>query len=685
VNEAESNPLCTIEFRVPFDRITAAHVEPAIAALLDEARAQLAALAADPGPRTFANTMLAYEALTDRLDYALGIAGHLEAVQTSPALRAAYNAVQPVASEFYAGVPLSAGLWAALRAYAATDEARALTGARRRFLDKTLADFRRAGAELDDAGKARLAAIEVELSELTLRYGQNVLDATHAVDVVVTDERRLAGLPERAVAAARASAAEKAVAGYRFTLQAPSYIAVVTHAADAALREQMYRAYVTRATRAPHDNRPFVDRILALRREKATLLGYADFADLVLDDRMLKTGAAAKRFLEVLRARATGPATRENAALLAFRRELEGPDAPELQPWDVAYYAEKQRRALHDFDDEALRPYFASDRVLAGLFAVAERLYGVRIEPWADAPVWHPSVRAYRVLDEAAAWLGGFYVDLFPREQKRDGAWMDGLILAVPDDRGARRQLALFAANVTPPVGDVPAMLTHDEVQTLFHEFGHLMHHLLTRVEVRSLAGTRVAWDFVELPSMIMENWCWEPEALALFARHHETGAPIPADLVARLRASRDFRAANALLRQVGYAASDLALHMDYDPARDGDPIAYARAIIQHHSVAPLPSEHAAMAAFGHLFSSPVGYAAGYYSYSWAEVMAADAFTRFRAAGVFDRATGERFRAAILARGNAEEAMDLYRSFMDREPDVEALFAQLGLTAPAAG
>ncbi|WP_437304660.1 M3 family metallopeptidase [Sorangium sp. So ce388] len=687
MTEATDNPLLSLGFEIPFDRIRSEHVEPAVRALLEDARARLEAVVATPGPRTYDNTLGALEAVTDRLDRAMNVVSHLESTSTTPELRAAYNAVQPEVSEFLSGIALNDGVYGALKAFAATPEAEALTGPRRRFFKKTLDDFRRSGAELDPAGKKRLSEIDVELATLTLRFSQNVLDATNAFEFVVEDPARLAGLPPSAVETARQSAEDRGIKGYRFTLQAPSYIPVLTYLDDASIRERFYRAFNTRATEGGHDNRPLIRRILELRCEKAKLLGYASFADLVLEDRMAKTGAEARRFVSTLRERTEPVFEREKEELAAFRRELEGPGAAPLAPWDVSYYAEKLRRARYDFDDEALRPYFPLDRVVSGLFEIAHRLYGVRITPWQGAPTWHPSVRAYRLLEADGAQSAAFYLDFLPREQKRDGAWMHGLVTGAPvpvpveDGRAAgedARHLEVLAGSFTPPVGGRPALLNHREVETLFHEFGHMMHHASSRVPIRSLAGTNVAWDFVELPSQIMENWCWERDALDLFARHHETGASIPDDLLQRMRAARTFRAGATTMRQLGFAEIDLALHMDWSPER-GDVIELAREVLSRYSPVPLPEGYAMIAGFSHLFSSPVGYAAGYYSYKWAEVLDADAFSRFQEEGLFSRQVGDAFRSQILALGDTQDPMDLYKSFRGREPTLDALLQRSGL------
>jgi oligopeptidase A len=679
VRLSEANPLLTVQFPVPFDRVRAEHVEPAIASLIEDARARLERIASSAGERTFANTMAAIDEMTEPLDYAMGVVRHLESVATTPELRAAFNAVQGPVSAFYSSIPLHAGLWIALKSYAATPEAQALAGTRLRFLQKTVESFRRHGADLDPAGKARLEALDVELTQVTTKFGEHVLDSTNAWDMVITNEAGLAGLPPSAIAAARESAARKNREGWRFTLQAPDYMAVMTYLDNAEVRREMYHAFAIRATEADRDNRPLIARILALRAEKARLLGFDNFADLVLEDRMAHRAERAMTFLEDLKQRTEARFLAENQELLEFRRSLEGPTAPTLEPWDVAYYAEKQRAALYDFDEEALRPYFPVDRAVAGMFDLVSRLYGIRVTEQSGVPAWDPDVRYYHVHDENDTLIGGFYADWYPRENKRGGAWMDALITGGPESDTFRPHLGLICGNLTRPVGEQPALLTHREVETIFHEFGHLLHHLLSRVEVRSLAGTNVAWDFVELPSQIMENWCWEREPLDLFARHWQTGEPIPEDLFQKMKRARTFRAANGQMRQLGFGFIDLLLHTRYSTERDGDPVTYGRRILQEFSPAPLPPDHAMLAAFTHLFANPVGYGAGYYSYKWAEVLDADAFTLFRAQGIFSREIGTRFREHILSRGDSEDPAELYRGFMGRDPDPRALLERSGL------
>ncbi len=676
------NPLLEIQFEIPFDQIRAENVEPAVEQLLQDSRDELDRLISEPGTRTFANTLQRLDHLTERLDYAMQIVRHLEAVVTTPELRAAYNAVQPKVSEFYSSLPLNEALWQAVLTYSKSEEAGALTGVRKRFLEKTMDNFRRHGAELNPQGKQRIAEIDVELSKQTIRFGENVLDSTNQYEWVITDERQLAGLPESARAMARASAAAKGLTepSWRFTLQAPSYLAVITYMDDEGMRRQVYEAFIHRATEEKHDNRPIMRSILELRGEKARLLGYRDFADLVLEDRMAHAGDRAQQFLVDLRHKTEEHFKKENADLLAFSGKAE------LQPWDIAYYAEKQRAALYDFDEEALRPYFPLESVIQGMFEVVHRLYGISVVEKKGVPVWEPHVKYYEIYDHTRPrgmdLVGAFYADWFPRENKRGGAWMDTLITGEAHGQEAERQdphLGLICGNLTPPGQDTPSLLNHREVETIFHEFGHLLHHCLSRVELRGFAGVNVAWDFVELPSQIMENWTWEREALDLFARHYQTGAPIPGELLEKMRNARNFRAANAQMRQLGFGLVDLALHREISPGSNVDLLGFARDILQQFSPARLPQDYAMIVSFTHLFASPVGYGAGYYSYKWAEVLDADAFTRFQKSGIFSREIGGRFRDRILSRGNSEDPAELYRSFMGRDPDPNALLERSGL------
>lgn len=671
----QANPLVSINFQIPFDRVRPEHVEPAITELLAASEQALDALAQDPAPRTYENTLLALEKVTERLDYAMSVVRHLESVATSPELRAVYNEVQPAVSAFYSSIALNAGIWEQVKSFAATPEAQGLTGIKKRFLTKSLDSFRRHGADLDAAGKKRLAEIDVELTNITTKFSENVLDATNDFQLLVMNEDDLAGLPESARAAARENAKAHNMEGWRFTLHAPSVTPVLTYLDKRELREHVWRAYSARGAQSPFDNRDIIVQVLRLRQEKAELLGFKNFADLVLDDRMAHTGERALSFLLDLENKTRAQFERENADLHAFA-------GVELAPWDIGYYSEKQRLALYDFDEEALRPYFPADKVVKGMFEIVERLYGVRVEERGGVPVWHPDVKFYEICDDRGRRIGAFYADWYPRETKRGGAWMDAFLTATPGTDEAH--IGTICGNMTPPLGGDPALLTHREVETIFHEFGHLLHHCLSSVEIKSLSGTNVAWDFVELPSQIMENWCWERPALDLFARHYKTGEPIPEELFDKMKRAKNFRSANNQMRQLGFGITDLKLHTEYALHPDGDVIAWSRAILQRFAATTLPPEHAGIASFTHLFASPVAYAAGYYSYKWAEVLDADAFTQFHEAGIFSREVGERFRRTILARGDSDDPAALYREFMGRDPDPEALMRRSGLVPATA-
>lgn len=670
-----SHQLENLPFPLPFDRIETQEIEPSIRALVARARETLDQIASGPSD-AYESTFGALDRATEHLELAMGIVEHLESVRSGPELRDAYNAILPLVSAFWSSIPLHEGLYRALRAFSETPAAAQLDPVRARFVQKTLDDFKRHGAELSAEGKKRLEEIDQALSQLTTKFSQNVLDSTNAFGLSV-DDSRIKGLPESAIVAAREAAQARGVSGYFFGLAAPSVVAVLTYADDASLRETMWRAFNTRGTSLEgKNNLPLVAEILRYRRERARLLGFDNFADLVAQDRMAKRGRDALLFVSDLREKTEAAFKREQADLLAYRRELEGADAPELSPWDVAYYSEKQRKALYDFDEEQLRPYFSAPRVLLGAFELAERLYGVKVVP-AELPVWHESVQAHRLLNPEGDELGVFYTDLYPRADKRDGAWMHGLVASTPP----RPHVALFCANAQPPTSKTPSLMSFRDVETVFHEFGHLLHHLLSEVPIRSLACTRVAQDFVELPSQIMENWCTEKEALDGFAHHYETRAPIPEELVLKLLRARNFRAATMQMRQLGFAAADLALHIEYDPATDGDVNAYANSILAPYSATPLPRDYALLASFGHLFSHPVGYAAGYYSYKWAEVLDADAFTRFKDEGLFNPETGDAFRKSILSKGDSRDPMDLFEEFMGRPPRLEPMLERQGLLA----
>jgi len=671
VSKQASNPLLNLGYPFPFGEITPEHMVPAVKKLVQLCNQRLRAIAGSQQPRTFENTLGALDTLTREIDQAMTVIAHLKETASSPEIRAAHSQAEPLVIALHSRILLHTGLWKALQEFAASPDAAALSGPRRRYLNKTMAAFRRNGAALPLHKKRALRKIDLELGRVASAFSDNVLDSTNAYEWVVENEQELAGLPSSARSMARDAAAAKGITGWRFTLQAPSYEAIMEHLDDRSVRERFYRAYHSRASLPPFDNGVNIARIIELRRAKASLLGYADFAELVIEERMAKSGKAASEFLDRLRVQ-TGPAfQRENT-------ELEEIAPHPVEAWDVLYYAEKLRKARFDLDEEALRPYFPLDRVVNGMFQIAGRLFGIRVEERTGVPAWHPSVRFYEIFD-GKDLLGGFYTDWFPRENKRPGAWMDGMLTGSPVRDGFTPHLGLMCGNLTPPTGGRPALLTHRDVETVFHEFGHLLHHLLSRVELRSQSGTAVAWDFVELPSQIMENWCWEREALDLFAAHYETGDPLPEDLFQRMRKAQTFRAANQQMRQLSFGIMDLALHRSYDPARDGGILAYCRQVQQALSPAPLPEDFAMVNSFSHLFGSPVGYAAGYYSYKWAEVLDADAFKVFLKAGIFDATTGARFRSAILSRGDSEDPAQLYRDFAGRDPDTAALLERAGL------
>ena len=672
-----SNPLLSERFPIPFDSIRTEHVKPAVELLLQQMKARVDDLGSSGTPRTYENVLLALDSATEPLDFAMAVVRHLESVVTTPELRAVYNEIQEPVSMFYTSIPLHEQLWSAVKAVAESREAGELAPVHRRFLQKTVSGFRRAGADLARVGKKKLEEINVALAKVTTKFAENVLDATNAFELIITDEKQLAGLPESARVAARESAKAKNRDGWRLTLQAPSYLAAMTYLDDRSLRQQLWEASSSRAASGNLDNRPLIREILQLRRAKAQLLGYKDFADLVLEERMAHTGEEAQAFVEDLRRKTENFFHRENNSLAGMGAAL---GYGQVQPWDVAYLAEKQRLALYEFDEEELRPYFELNRVVAGMFDIFSRILNIQVIEEPGVPGWDPAVKYYRVQDGSSGQLlGGFYTDWFPRENKRGGAWMDSLITGHPEMD--QPHLGLICGNLTPPAEDRPSLLTHREVETIFHEFGHLLHHVLSQVPVKSLSGTNVPWDFVELPSQIMENWCMERDALNMFARHYKTGEPIPDELFEKMRRARSFRSANMQMRQLGFATVDLKLHREYDPQSNVDVMEYARDVLAQFTPAQLPSHYGMIASFTHLFASPVAYGAGYYSYKWSEVLDADAFTRFLREGIFNIDTGLDYRRNILERGDSDDPAQLYRNFMGRDPDAGALLERLGLKA----
>lgn len=673
------NPLLSTSGRIAFDRIDCTHYVKAVRSALDTARSELAALKANTGPLTYDAVMGRLDALTERPGRVFGLVRHLNDVMNSPESRAAYNEVLPEYTAFIAGLATDLELWSVVKRFASSPEAGRLDPLRQRHLTKAVEEFKRAGADLPDEERAAAQQLKVELAQLSTTFAENVLDSTNAFELILGDDA-LGGLPEGVRRRAKADAEAHASDGYRFCLQSPSYVPFMKHSDRRDLRHVMSEGFYSVALSGQHDNRPLVREILRKRRELANLLGYRDYADLQLEDRMVRSGALAWDFEKELAERTRPYFARENELLERFAREELGLDR--LRAWDLAYVAEKLRLARFDFDDEALRPYFRLDSVLAGLFEIVERLFGVKIVETSDVPVWHESVKTYDLFHEDGTHLGSAYTDWFPRAVKRSGAWMNGLMTGGPRADGSfEPHVGVVAANFTPPDGDTQPLLTHDEVLTVFHEFGHLLHHTMSRVAIKGRSGMAVPWDFVELPSQIMENWAWEREALDLFARHHETGETIPDELFDRLKRSRTFLEAGAQMRQLAFGTADLAMHLDYDPGSNEDPLAIAQRVMEPLSYQPEFAQSRRMASFTHIFSG--GYAAGYYSYKWSEVLEADAFSRFKAEGIFDPDTGRAFAETILARGDSVDVDVSFRDFMGRDPDVDALIARNLGPAPA--
>lgn len=695
----ERNPLLQRAFRIPFKDIRALHVAPGVVEALSRAQAGIDLLARDREPRHWENTIERLDRITQDLSEALAPLHLLLAVAETPELREAYNAVLPEITRFWSRLPLNRELWEQVRTYAGTHEAATLTGLPARHLQKTVRDFRRAGADLPPNRKDRVEEIRVELARLQQKFSENVLDATAAFELLITDERRMEGIPEGHRGRFQAAAREKGLEGWLLTLDHPSYEPVMKYASDRTLREEMHRAHAGRCRGDAFDNVPLLPQILALRHELAGILGHRDFADYRLEEAMAKTGARATSFEQDLVRRTGEYWERDLAELRGHARTL---GIADLRPWDVAYVAESLRRERFDVDDEALRPYFPLSKVLDGLFELTRRVFGLTVSNAENPQVWHPDVLFYDVRTEDGSWIGSFYTDWFPRKEKRQGAWMQDLRTGAPGEDGTlEAHLGFMAGNFSPPEEGRPSLLTHREVQTVFHEFGHLLHHLTSRVPIPARGGLNVAWDWVELPSQIMENWTWEEEALAFISGHHETGEPLPGHLLERMLAARRFQGGWRQMRQISFGTLDLALHRELAPTLGGpqgpealgaespaaaatpglatpapDPggavLAFTEERLLPFSPDPSFARSHVLATFTHLFSG--GYAAGYYSYLWSEVLEADAFTRFQREGVLDRGTGREFLEAILCRGDSADPEELFREFMGRDPDPSALF-----------
>ena len=676
------NPLLDFSGLPRFDRIEAAHVEPAVDVLLRDARRAVDDVAADTGPATWDTVVAPTEAAFDHLDRAWGAVRHLNAVVNTPSIRDAYNAALPKVTAFYADIAQDRRSYARFRALAGAPSFAALDEARRKVVENALRDFRLGGADLADAQRVRFKAIQEELATLSSTFDDNVLDSENAWAHFVPDDRALAGVPADVIAAARAAAEADRREGYKLTLRYPCYMPVIQYADDRAVRALMHRATSTLASElgasAAWDNTPVIARILALRREEAQLLGYASFAELSLVPKMAQKPAEVLAFLRDLARRARPFAERDYAELVEFAaRELRIDD---VAAWDLPYVAERLKARRFSFSEQEVRQYFPEDRVLAGLFRVVETIYGITVRP-GMATTWHPSVRFFEIVDAAGALVGQFYLDLYAREGKQSGAWMDDAINRRHAQDRLQHPVAYLTCNFSGPVAGGSAYFTHREVTTLFHEFGHGLHQLLTRVDVAGVSGLQgVEWDAVELPSQFMENFCWEWDVLSHMTAHATTGAPLPRELFDRMVSARNFGSGLAMLRQVELALFDMLLHGDYEPDGSGrysTPQAVLDDVRREIAVVPRPAYDRFMQGFGHIFAG--GYAAGYYSYKWAEVLSADAFSLFEERGVMSAEIGARFRDEVLARGGSRPALESFIAFRGRPPQLDALLRHNGM------
>ena len=683
---APLNPLLDFSGLPRFSELKPEHVTPAIDQLLAEGRATVAAVThAAPTWDAFVAPL---EDVNERIARAWGQVAHLHAVMDSPQLREAYNANLPKLTEYWTELGQNEQLFSTYKKLRASAEFERLPPPRKTVVEHALRDFRLGGAELPPEKKPRFAEVQAELARLGAKFAENLLDATNAYSIAVGEERTR-GIPEDVLEAAREAAKKDGKEGWKFNLHAPSYMPVMQYADDRKLRETMYHEGATRASefgKPEWDNTPLIARIVVLRRELAQLLGFGNYAEYSLVPKMARSPAEVLAFLEDLARRARPYAERDVEELRDYARSALGLES--LEAWDLAYASEKLRAARYAFSDQEVKQYFPEDVVLSGLFRVAQTLYGLRIAP-ASAPLWHPDVRFFEIRDAGGALVGQFYLDLYARETKRGGAWMDDAITRRRTPGGIQTPVAYLNCNFSAPVGGKPALFTHDEVLTLFHEFGHGLHHLLTRIEDLGVSGiSGVEWDAVELPSQFMENFCWEWDVLRHMTRHvpdgEMSGLPLPHALFDRMIAAKNFQSGLAMLRQIEFAVFDMRLHSDFDPAAGKSVLDLLREVRSRIAVLHPPAYNRFPNTFSHIFGG--GYAAGYYSYKWAEVLSADAYSAFEEAsatsGVLDPKTGERFREEILAVGGSRPAAESFRAFRGREPSVDALLRHNGM-APA--
>ncbi|HEY1327790.1 MAG TPA: M3 family metallopeptidase [Casimicrobiaceae bacterium] len=678
-----ANPLLDFSGLPRFGAIAPEHVTPAVDALLANARKAIEAVATGTRPATWDAVVTPTEEPLEHLDRAWSAVRNLNAVMSTPPIRDAYNANLPKITAFYTDIAQDVRLFERFRALAASPGFAALDAPRRRLIENELRDFRLGGAELAPDRKTRFKAVQEELAQLSAKFDDNVLDAENAWTHYVEDEAGLDGVPPDVVAAAKAEAQAEGRSGLKLTLRQPCYVPVMQYANDRALRAMLHRAFATLASDLggdeAWDNTRIIQRILELRREEAVLLGYRNFAEVSLVAKMAGSPDEVLAFLRDLAHRARPFAERDYRQLVDFARDELG--ITDFSAWDVAYVSEKVKARRYAFSEQEVKQYFPEDRVLAGLFRVVETIYGITITP-GEAAVWHPTVRFFRIRDRANELIGEFYMDLYAREGKQSGAWMDDAINRRRADDRLQHPVAYLTCNFPTPAEGKPALLTHREVITLFHEFGHGLHQLLTRVDVLGISGLQgVEWDAVELPSQFMENFCWEWEVVEHMTAHVDTGAPLPRELFDKMLAARNFQSGMATVRQLEFALFDMLLHTAYDPDGGGaypTPQSVLDAVRREVAVLPRPSYDRFMHAFGHVFAG--GYAAGYYSYKWAEVLSADAYSLFEEAGVLSPEIGARFRDEVLAQGGSRPALESFVAFRGRPPQLDALLRHNGMT-----
>lgn len=671
-----ANPLLDYADLPPFAAIQAEQITPAVEAVLAAAREVVSQLTADTTPATWQDFVLPLTDATEKIGKVWGPVGHLHAVVNTPALREAYNANLPKISEFYSELGQNLALFEKYKALAASPEFAQLTPAQQTIIQHELRDFRLSGAELPEADKPRFTEIQLRLAELSSTFSQNVLDATDDFALYIDDVNELAGVPEDSLAMFAAAAQADGKTGYKITLQFPFYFPIAQYADNRALREQLYRAYSTRASefgKPEWDNAPLIREILQLRAEEARMLGFANYAELSLVSKMAQNPAEVVSFLRDLAQRAKPFAVQDRQQLEAFAQQELGLES--LQAWDIAYASEKLRVARYAFSEQEVKQYFPEPKVLAGLFGVVKTLYGVDVVP-SDSQTWHPDVRFFDVQCEGEL-IGQFWFDLYARQQKRGGAWMDDARGRRLTAEGVQTPVAYMVCNFTAPIGDKPALFTHDEVITLFHEFGHGLHHLLTQVDELSVSGINgVEWDAVELPSQFMENFCWEWDVLQGMTAHVDSGEPLPRALFDKMLAAKNFQSGMMTVRQIEFSLFDMLLHSAFDPEQ-GDWEALLAEVRQEVAVNIPPIWNRFANSFSHIFAG--GYAAGYYSYKWAEVLSADAYSAFEETGGANAETGQRFWQEVLAVGGSRPALDSFTAFRGRAPTIDALLRHAGM------